>query len=95
MFWPNMAALTQELVAEKEDMVPLNAMVMSTAQGGWMIAGAVAGFLYQKIGLADASLDASTYFVSVMLMFSLRKWASIWYTAVYGRLKPATSAATS
>lgn len=72
MFWPNMAALTQELV-EKEHMVPLNAMVMSTAQGGWMIAGAVVGFLYARIGFGGCLfLDASTYLISVLLMTSLR-----------------------
>ncbi len=73
MFWPNMAALTQELV-EPKDMVPLNALVMTTAQGGWMIAGAVVGFLYQKIGLGGCLvLDATSYIVSVILLFNLRK----------------------
>jgi len=73
MFWPNMAALTQELV-ESEDVVPLNALVMGTAQGGWMIAGAVVGFLYQRIGLAGTlAMDAATYVISVFLMLSLRR----------------------
>lgn len=73
MFWPNMAALTQELV-EPQDMVPLNALVIGTAQGGWMIAGAAVGFLYQKIGLGGVLfLDASTYIISVFLMLQLRK----------------------
>jgi MFS family permease len=73
MFWPNMAALTQELV-EPADMVPLNALVTSTAQGGWMIAGAAVGFLYQRIGLGGVLfLDASTYVISVLLMLPLRK----------------------
>jgi MFS family permease len=73
MFWPNMAALTQELV-EVKDMVPLNALVMTTAQGGWMIAGTAVGFLYRSIGLGGCLvLDATTYFVSVWLLFNLRK----------------------
>lgn len=73
MFWPNMAALTQELV-EQQDMVPLNALVLGTAQSGWMVAGAAVGFLYQKIGLGGVLLiDASTYVISVLLMLRLRQ----------------------
>src|ERR1035438_9956513 len=73
MFWPNMQALTQELV-EARDVVPLNALVQGTAQGGWMIAGAAVGFLYQRIGLGGTlTMDATSYVVSVLLMLRLRK----------------------
>jgi MFS transporter, DHA3 family, macrolide efflux protein len=73
MFWPNMQALTQELV-EAKDVVPLNALVQGTAQSGWMLAGAVVGFLYKRIGLGGIlSMDATSYAVSVLLMLRLRK----------------------
>src|SRR5579871_4671421 len=73
MFWPNMQALTQEMV-ESNDVVPLNALVQGTAQGGWMIAGAMVGFLYQRIGLGGTlSMDATSYLISVLLMATLRR----------------------
>lgn len=73
MFWPNMQALTQEMV-EASDVVPLNALVQGTAQGGWMIAGAIVGLLYERIGLGGTlALDATSYVVSVLLMANLRR----------------------
>ncbi len=73
MFWPNMAALTQEMVTA-EDVVPVNALVMGSAQAGWMIAGALVGFLYRRIGLGGMlALDASSYALSALLMFRLRR----------------------
>lgn len=73
VFWPNMAALTQETVTAP-DVVALNALVMGGAQAGWMIAGGMVGFLYAHIGLAGVlALDASSYAVSALLFFRLRK----------------------
>ncbi len=73
MFWPNMAALSQEMV-EAKDVVPLNALVMTGAQAGWMLAGSLVGFLYQRLGLSGVlALDASSYALSALLMFGLRK----------------------
>ncbi len=73
MFWPNMQALTQEM-AEHSDVVPLNALVQGSAQAGWMISGAIVGFLYRRIGLGGTlSMDAASYAFSVFLMFRVRK----------------------
>ena len=59
---------------EAQDVVPLNALVQGTAQGGWMIAGAAVGFLYQRIGLGGTlTMDATSYVISVLLMLRLRK----------------------
>jgi MFS family permease len=73
MFWSNLAALAQELT-ESHDVVPVNALVMGGAQAGWMLAGALVGFLYQHIGLGGVlALDACSYALSAGLMFALRK----------------------
>ncbi len=79
MFWPNMSALTQEMVTA-QDVVAVNALVMGGAQGGWMIAGSVVGFLYEHIGLGGVlAMDAASYAVSALLMLSLRKGKHLVY----------------
>ena len=72
MYWSNLAALTQEFV-EHGDVVPLNALVMGGAHSGWALAGGVVGFLYQQFGLGGVlALDAASYAISTILMFTLR-----------------------
>ncbi len=72
MYWSNLAALTQEFV-EHPDVVPLNSLVMGGAHSGWAMAGAMVGFLYQQIGLGGVlALDAASYAISALLMFTLR-----------------------
>ncbi len=73
MFWPTITALIQELTPEAE-FVEANTLLMSGVQGGWLIAGAVVGFLYNKIGLSGILLiDVCTYVVSFTLYFMVRK----------------------
>src|SRR5215471_8344499 len=73
MFWPTITALIQELSPESE-FVGANTMLLAGIQGGWMIAGAFVGFVYEHIHLGGVlALDASTYAVSLICYFAVRK----------------------
>jgi len=73
MFWPTIAALIQELTPEGE-FVASNTLLMAGVQGGWLIAGAVVGFVYEHIGLAGVLfIDVSTYVVSFLCYFAVRQ----------------------
>src|SRR3954462_9940493 len=64
MFWPTITALIQELTPEAE-FVQSNTILLAGVQGGWLLAGAVVGFLYNHIGLGGVLLiDFATYVVS-------------------------------
>jgi len=73
MFWPTITALIQELTPETE-FIEANTLLMSGVQGGWLIAGAIVGFVYNKLGLGGVLLiDVSTYIVSFLCYFAVRK----------------------
>src|SRR5271169_2962772 len=73
MFWPTITALIQELTPEGE-FVHSNAFLLAGVQGGWLMAGAIVGFVYNHIGLGGVlSLDVSTYVVSFLCYFGVRK----------------------
>jgi len=73
MFWPTITALIQELSPESQ-FVGANTMLLAGVQGGWMIAGAVVGFVYERIHLGGVlALDAATYIVSLICYFAVRK----------------------
>jgi MFS family permease len=73
MFWPTITALIQELSPESE-FVAANTMLLAGVQGGWMIAGAIVGFVYERIHLGGVlTLDAATYAVSLVCYFAVRK----------------------
>jgi len=73
MFWPTITALIQELTPESE-FVHSNTLLMAGVQGGWMIAGAIVGFVYERIGLGGVLLvDVSTYVVSFLCYFAVRQ----------------------
>ena len=73
MFWPTITALIQELTPASE-FVAANTMLLAGVQGGWMIAGAVVGFVYERIHLGGVlALDAATYAVSFICYFAVRK----------------------
>src|SRR6516162_11063317 len=60
MFWPTITALIQELTPEGE-FVQANTFLLAGIQGGWLIAGAIVGFIYDHIGLGGVlMLDVST-----------------------------------
>jgi MFS family permease len=73
MFWPTVTALIQELTPEGQ-FVQSNIFLLAGVQGGWLIAGAVVGFMYNHIGLGGVLLiDVSTYVVSFLCYFAVRK----------------------
>jgi DHA3 family macrolide efflux protein-like MFS transporter len=73
MFWPTITALIQELTPAGE-FVQSNTLLLAGVQGGWMIAGAIVGFVYEHIGLGGVLLiDVSTYVVSFLCYFAVRQ----------------------
>jgi MFS family permease len=73
MFWPTITALIQELTPEGQ-FVQSNTFLLAGVQGGWLIAGAVVGFMYDHVGLGGVLLiDVSTYVVSFLCYFAVRK----------------------
>ena len=73
MFWPTINALIQELTPGAA-FVQSNTMLLAGVQGGWMLAGALVGFLYNHIGLGwILVIDVATYVVSFLCYFAVRK----------------------
>jgi MFS family permease len=73
MFWPTITALIQELTPEGQ-FVEANTFLLAGIQGGWLMAGAVVGFVYNHIGLGGVLLiDFATYVVSFLCYFAVRK----------------------
>ena len=73
MFWPTITALIQELTPQGA-FVQSNTLLLAGVQGGWLIAGALVGFVYEHIGLGGVLLiDVSTYVVSFLCYFAVRQ----------------------
>ncbi len=73
MFWPTITALIQELTPG-EEFVHANTFLLAGVQGGWLIAGSIVGFVYNRIGLGGVLLiDFFTYLVSFLCYFAVRK----------------------
>lgn len=73
MFWPTITALLQELTPETQ-FAESNAMLLSGFQAGWLVAGAIVGFAYARIGIGGILLvDFSTYVFSFLCYLMLRK----------------------
>ena len=73
MFWPTITALIQELTPEGQ-FVESNTFLLAGVQGGWLIAGAIVGFMYNHVGLGGVLLvDVSTYVVSFLCYFAVRR----------------------
>jgi len=73
IFWPAITALIQELTPEGQ-FVQSNTFLLAGVQGGFLIAGAIVGFIYDHIGLGGVlMLDVSTYVVSFVCYFAVRK----------------------
>src|SRR5438477_4427783 len=73
MFWPTITALVQELTPG-EEFVHANTFLMAGIQGGFFMAGAIVGFVYNHIGLSGVLLiDVSTYVVSFLCYLAVRK----------------------
>jgi MFS family permease len=73
MFFPTVNALVQELTPDGK-MLDSNSLLLAALQGGWLMAGAVVGFVYNRIGLGGVLLiDSITYAVSISCVFYVRK----------------------
>jgi MFS family permease len=73
MFFPTVNALIQELTPD-DKMLDSNALLLAALQGGWLMAGAVVGFVYNRIGLGGVLLvDCASYAVSLACIFQVRK----------------------
>jgi MFS family permease len=73
IFWPTITALIQELTPEGH-FVQSNTFLLAGVQGGFLIAGAIVGFIYDHIGLGGVlMLDVSTYVISFVCYFAVRR----------------------
>jgi DHA3 family macrolide efflux protein-like MFS transporter len=73
MFWPTVAALVQELTPESE-FIHSNTFLLAGVQGGWLLAGAFVGFVYNHIGLGGVLIiDFLTYVASFSCYFFVRQ----------------------
>ncbi|MBO0910838.1 MAG: MFS transporter [Acidobacteria bacterium] len=73
MFWPTVTALIQELTPGDE-FVYANTFLLAGVQGGWLIAGSIVGFVYNRIGLGGVLIvDVSSYVISFLCYFAVRK----------------------
>ena len=73
MFWPTISALIQELTPQAQ-FVASNTFLLAAVQGGWLMAGALVGFVYNHIGLGGVLLiDVSSYAVSFLCYLAVRK----------------------
>ncbi len=73
IFWPTITALIQELTPEGQ-FIQSNTFLLAGVQGGFLIAGAIVGFIYDHVGLGGVLiLDVSTYVVSFVCYFAVRK----------------------
>ena len=73
MFWPTLNALVQELSPE-DKLLDSNSLMLAAVQGGWMLAGALVGFMYNHIGLGGVLLiDSASYVISIACVFGVRK----------------------
>jgi MFS family permease len=73
MFWPTVTALIQELTPDSQ-FVHSNSFLLAGVQGGWLVAGAIVGFVYNKIGLAGVLfIDFASYMLSFTCYLLVRK----------------------
>ena len=73
MFFPTVNALIQELTPD-DKMLDSNSLLLAALQGGWLMAGAIVGFVYNHIGLGGVLLiDCASYVVSIACVFQVRK----------------------
>ena len=73
MFFPTVNALIQELTPDSK-MVDANSLFLAALQGGWLLAGAVVGFVYNHIGLGGVLLiDCASYAASIACVYYVRK----------------------
>ncbi len=58
----------------EDKLLDSNSLMLAAVQGGWVLAGAMVGFVYNKIGLGGILLlDCATYAVSIACVYQVRK----------------------
>jgi MFS family permease len=73
MFWPTITALIQELTPESQ-FVHSNSFLLAGVQGGWLVAGALVGFVYNHIHLSGVLfIDFASYVLSFACYLFVRK----------------------
>jgi MFS family permease len=73
MFFPAVNALIQELTPD-DKFLDANSLLLAALQGGWVMAGALVGFVYNHIGLGGVLLiDCASYVVSIACVYHVRK----------------------
>lgn len=73
MFWPTINALIQELTPDSQ-FAHSNSFLLAGLQGGWLVAGAIVGFVYNHIGLGGVLLiDFATYVISFTCYLFVRR----------------------
>jgi MFS family permease len=73
IYWATINALVQEVVGGDE-LVGANSALVIAVQCGWLTAGALVGFLYDRVGIAGIlAVDSATYAVSSWCLFQLRR----------------------
>jgi MFS family permease len=72
IYWSTTNALIQELVPP-EKLITANATVLIAVQGGMAAAGALVGFIYDRVGLGGIlGIDGTTYLISAICLLMLR-----------------------
>jgi|HubBroStandDraft_4_1064222.scaffolds.fasta_scaffold10671_5 DHA3 family macrolide efflux protein-like MFS transporter len=73
IYWATINALVQEVVGA-EELVGANSALVIAVQCGWLMAGALVGFFYDRAGIAGILLiDSCTYAVSACCLYKLRR----------------------
>jgi DHA3 family macrolide efflux protein-like MFS transporter len=73
MFWPTITALIQELTPDSQ-FVHSNSFLLAGVQSGWLVAGAIVGFVYNKIGLSGVLfIDFASYVLSFTCYLFVRR----------------------
>ena len=73
MFWPTINALIQELTPDTH-FADSNSFLLAGLQGGWLLAGAMVGFVYNSIGLGGILfIDFASYVLSFTCYLFVRK----------------------
>ena len=73
IYWATINALVQEVVGAGE-LVGANSALVIAVQCGWLMAGALVGFFYDRVGIAGIlAIDSSTYAASAWCLFQLRR----------------------
>ena len=77
MFWPTVTALIQELTPN-DHVVSSSSLLLAGVQSGWLLAGAIVGFVYNHIGLSGILfIDAGTYVVSLLMYLAVRSGRTV------------------